>query len=817
MGGGTASDVPDLPLVPTIGELFDSGAFLNAVVTSNGGVTTVVLEYGTTTAYGTTAPASQSPLAGTAIAEFVSALIGGLTADTTYHWRVSATNSAGTTTSSDQVFKTLPAGTIFFDPLFNSLTPTTAGNPTPTFTRATTAYATAIPANGNSASDQLLILCAAGEARFQGARRIAANNWSRVYNNNKVISPDTMQGYVTEDAATNKLLWSQDLTNAAWAKTAVVVTANTTVAPDGTTTADTLTDDATSSAHNVSNSPGFGGVCSVYLKAGTLTWIQVWSTNWANFNIVTGTKGNSSGAGATITPVGNGWFRCSIVGTSGALRIYCAPSDVAAGQPSYVGTGQTVFVWGGQLEQGQVLTSYIPTTSAQVTRNADDLQYAMVSNLDGALGTTYAEVIMPPLGTVDRSVIRVFASAKYAHLYVGPSNFLRMNGTAAITTANSAAAANVLAKGATAWSGATASLCLNGGTVATGAFTSYTNSGNIGIGSTEVASSNFCGPIRNIRIYNARITDANLIPLTAIAPTVVTGAATSVTATGATLNGTVTSNGLPTTVDFQYGKTTNYNKTATAAQSPLAANAVSSAVSVVLTGLQVGTLYHFRVVGTNSSGSTYGADGTFTPAAAPTDPFFANVTLLLHCEGTNGSTTFTDSSSSPKSVVAGGSSAISTARAKFGSSSILGGATGFFTATLGVGGSMTGDFTWETWAWGGLNNVLFYSTVPNAYLYNDIFTGYGGPDLAVTTNFSAAWHHVAISRVGSTIRGFLDGVLTGTQTFAGTVDLTTLVCGKYVPNGNLFWTTNYDDMRVTKGVGRYTANFTPPTAAFPDS
>jgi hypothetical protein len=209
--------------------------------------------------------------------------------------------------------------------------------------------------------------------------------------------------------------------------------------------------------------------------------------------------------------------------------------------------------------------------------------------------------------------------------------------------------------------------------------------------------------------------------------------------------------------------------------------------------------------------------GMAVSGLVPTDPYWAFVQLLLHFEGTNGSTVITDVSSSPKSVVASGSSAISTARFKFGASSLLGGATGFITAAMGAGGSMTGDFTWESWLWGGNNNVVFYSTVPGAYLYNDVFTGYGGPDLAVIVNFSAAWHHVAISRVGSTIRGFTDGALTGTQTYAGTVDLTNLVMGKYVPNGNLFFVDNYDDIRITKGVGRYTTAFTPPTAQFPDS
>lgn len=205
---------------------------------------------------------------------------------------------------------------------------------------------------------------------------------------------------------------------------------------------------------------------------------------------------------------------------------------------------------------------------------------------------------------------------------------------------------------------------------------------------------------------------------------------------------------------------------------------------------------------------------TFGPGR---DPYFQSVELLLHAEGANGSTTIIDSSKSPKTVTASSTCAISTARSKFGASSILGGATGYFTASLGSGGSMTGDFTWESWVYGGGNNVVFYSSTPGSYLYNNVFTGYGAADLAITTNLSAVWHHLAISRTGTALKGYTDGALIGSQTYGGTIDLQTLICGKYVPNNNLFWQTNYDDMRVTKGVGRYPATFTVPARQFPDS
>ncbi|MFO1315562.1 MAG: M12 family metallo-peptidase [Burkholderiales bacterium] len=121
----------------------------------------------------------------------------------------------------------------------------------------------------------------------------------------------------------------------------------------------------------------------------------------------------------------------------------------------------------------------------------------------------------------------------------------------------------------------------------------------------------------NARVHDERAnTVANFRQsVTVAAPTATTTAASAIGATGATLNGTVGSNGAATTVTFQYGLTTGYGSTATAAQSPLAANAANAAVSATVVGLACNTQYHFRVVGVNSVNTANGADLVFTTAA----------------------------------------------------------------------------------------------------------------------------------------------------------------------------------------------------------
>ena len=106
-----------------------------------------------------------------------------------------------------------------------------------------------------------------------------------------------------------------------------------------------------------------------------------------------------------------------------------------------------------------------------------------------------------------------------------------------------------------------------------------------------------------------------------LVPTVTTLAATGVTATNATLNGTVNPGGGTTTAYFQYGLTTNYGSFS--ATNSLVATNTALSVSSLIGGLSLGTTYHFRLLASNSAGSTNGANLTFT-----TSPLVPTVTTL---------------------------------------------------------------------------------------------------------------------------------------------------------------------------------------------
>jgi hypothetical protein len=120
-----------------------------------------------------------------------------------------------------------------------------------------------------------------------------------------------------------------------------------------------------------------------------------------------------------------------------------------------------------------------------------------------------------------------------------------------------------------------------------------------------------------MRTFIAALAASLLIPASAQAavPTVTTGNANTITQTSATLHGTIKPNGEATTWHFDYGTTTAYGTT-TPEQGPVAAGSGNTAVSINVSALAPGTVYHYRLVGTNPSGSIPGKDHTFTTRSA---------------------------------------------------------------------------------------------------------------------------------------------------------------------------------------------------------
>lgn len=200
-------------------------------------------------------------------------------------------------------------------------------------------------------------------------------------------------GLLVEEARTNLLTYSEQFNNAAWTKTESSVTANAATAPDGTTTANKLVESTATSTHSAGVVPSGSGIVrafSVFAKAAgrrylsLVTAYAVHGWNSAMFDLQDGVITEQRYAGSpsslvSIAKLPNGWFRICLVHPSyaGTCGINFCLSDTPTtsdpyGNRVYTGDGTSgVLLWGAQLEVGSFPTSYIPTTTATVTRSAD--------------------------------------------------------------------------------------------------------------------------------------------------------------------------------------------------------------------------------------------------------------------------------------------------------------------------------------------------------------------------------------------------------------------------------------------------------------
>jgi hypothetical protein len=245
----------------------------------------------------------------------------------------------------------------------------------------------------------------------------------------------------------------------------------------------------------------------------------------------------------------------------------------------------------------------------------------------------------------------------------------------------------------------------------------------------------------------------------------------------------------------------------------------STATSAVVTGLTNGTGYIFRVRAVNALGEgPYGAaSGVVTPSAL-------DVALLLHFDGTNGSTTFTDSSPSAATfgVVLGSPSLSSPG--KFGSAAFSGNG-GAIASGVGQIPDLTADWTAEAWVYrpAGTGNATVVNLsasggAPGFHMWVGGDSQLRWDDGAQECATGGAvpfdqWSHIAACRSGGVTTIYIDGIAAATTTIAAIPGPYRAFIGAY---GDLLFYSNMliDELRVVKGTAVYTANFTPPTAPF---
>ena len=220
------------------------------------------------------------------------------------------------------------------------------------------------------------------------------------------------------------------------------------------------------------------------------------------------------------------------------------------------------------------------------------------------------------------------------------------------------------------------------------------------------------------------------------------------------------------------------------------------------------------------------------------DPYYSAVSLLLPMDGTNGSTTFTDSGPNALTVTAVGNAQVSTTQSKYGGASGSFDGSGDYLSISDSSAPVLGSSDWTIEAWIYISvaksfNNIYAKRPPGGYGFAVQVDGANNLSISVTITGSSwalagsslgggytagSWIHVAVVRSGNTITGYKNGVSTGTQTLSGTIWPSTgyaaAVASGLAGNTSQDFNGYIDDLRISL-FARYVSNFTPPTAALP--
>lgn len=226
------------------------------------------------------------------------------------------------------------------------------------------------------------------------------------------------------------------------------------------------------------------------------------------------------------------------------------------------------------------------------------------------------------------------------------------------------------------------------------------------------------------------------------------------------------------------------------------------------------------------------------PVVPGGDTNYSSRSLIVHFDGANGATSAVDNGPLAKALTFNGNAQLSTAQSRFGTASLACDGSGDYVSALD-GPELrfgTGDFCVELWMrpsslgtraligkdWqiGSVNPAWGVALLSDGRVQGEIGTSPSTSDTIAGGSVTVgAWNHVAYTRSGSTTRLFLNGTQvasgTSTQNITNMGGSPGLAIGAGI-NGAFGFAGWIDEVRITKGLAVYTANFTPPTQAFPD-
>jgi hypothetical protein len=360
---------------------------------------------------------------------------------------------------------------------------------------------------------------------------------------------------LVEPSGSNLVVQSQNWLASGWRSdaTANVTTVSATTGtldPLGTYTANAISPTSGSTSHlkvgsdsAISFTSGTVYTASAFFKQGVGNagrYIQIaWpatrfaANTFANFDLELGTVALVTGSTVTadIENYGNGWYRCRCTNTcistgtgANGISIALIETSGATRLPTFTGTTTDVlYGWGAQTETGSVATSYIPTTTAAVTRNADvvSVSGAVSGSIGQTQGTIYAEVDLKNF----TNATRIFAisdgtQANRIAILFNTTNRIRLLATVtSATQADINTATNQPAgiyKIAAAYALNDYALYVNGQQIGTDATALVPACSSVFLGTLETGSglSSLNDRIRAAALYTTRLTNAELAALT---------------------------------------------------------------------------------------------------------------------------------------------------------------------------------------------------------------------------------------------------------------------------------------------------------------
>jgi len=343
------------------------------------------------------------------------------------------------------------------------------------------------------------------------------------------------RGILIEGQRTNLFTYSEQLNDASWSATAVTVTANSVAAPDGNTTAEKIAETTANSYHWVTKNPSMSSstkyTLSAFVQYGTRAWVYLVATAKSGtsygkfFNLSTGAVGGNGGWSAplsyTFEYVVGGWWRISITidSATGATATDCSLGIASGdGTANYAGsTSEYMYGWGLQIEQGEFPTSYIPTTSATVTRNGESISIPTSGNISAVIGAVImtAGVDYQGAGINYPSLLSLTSVSNDFLIQAYATNQICQNRRGVTPFYKTVPWGNISNKLGSRWNGVAGALIANGGSITEGmAADTFDGPGaNMYIGSDDAGNAGRAH-IKMLNIFSRQLSDSEMQAIT---------------------------------------------------------------------------------------------------------------------------------------------------------------------------------------------------------------------------------------------------------------------------------------------------------------